>query len=173
MGRGFSARQYYFHFLTYFWTGCRAGELLELRHCDFNFFKGTVFIDGTKTKTSSRTIPMFRPFASEIFSIIKQGSKEKVFTVTDNYLRMELRKILLALGIAKPNEIADNDEDTAKYSLKSTRHSFATRRKEDGCDMKQISQWMGHTNLAMTDNYSHIMDEFEQQQAEKVNALYA
>ncbi|MCL2846058.1 MAG: site-specific integrase [Firmicutes bacterium] len=159
--------KYYFHFMTYFNTGARPGELLEIRHCDFDFVGRTIFIDGTKTKTSSRRIPLFKPMY-EFMDCIVAGSQDKVFTCTVNWLRMELKRILIALGIASETEISDNDEDTSKYALKSTRHSFGTRLREDGIDIKVISRWMGHSNLAMTDHYSHVLDEFEHQQAAKV-----
>lgn len=161
--------KYYFEFMVYFYTGARPGELFEIRHCDFNFEKQTIFIDGTKTKTSSRTIPLFKPLY-EFKDRIVLNSKEKIATCSVNWLRSELKKILIALGIADENEISDNDEDGTKYTLKSTRHSFGTRLREDGVDIKVISRWMGHSNLAMTDHYSHVLDEFEQQQAEKFNS---
>ena len=165
--------KYYMAYMFYFWTGARPGELLEVRHCDINFFKGTIFIDGTKTRTSTRTIPLFKPlfeFRDDIIS----GSKEKIVTVSTNSLRTDLKKILLSLGIAGEDEISvdeDEDDSKTKYTLKSTRHSFVTRRMEDGTPVKAISKWTGHSTPTMTDHYSHILDDFELLLAEKVNTI--
>ena len=165
--------KYYFHFMFYDWTGSRASEIKEVRHCDFDLFNKTVFIDGTKTKLSSRKVPLFAPLYELAKSKIVPGSKEKVFTCKVNTLRAELKRVLLVLGIAKEHEISDNDDDATKYTLKSFRHTFATRRKEEGIDPKLISKWMGHTNTAMTDHYTHIQSEYEQQQAAVIDKIHA
>jgi integrase len=148
--------KYYFAFMVYFWTGCRPSEIREIRHCDFDFERKTIFIDGTKTKLSSRRVPLFMellPFRM----FIKENCNEFVFTQEIDAYRNELKNILSVLKIK------------GDYTLKSTRHSFATRCQECGIDLKTISKWLGHTNTKMTDNYTHILDEFEQTQIQKFN----
>jgi len=164
--------KYFFHFLVYFWTGCRPHELRMIRHCDFDFFKGRIFIDGTKTDLSSRFVPLFAPLLEYSRKVIDSTSQELVFTCATETLRKELKRILVALGIATEQEISDDDSDEKKYTLKSTRHSFSTRMKEDGADSQTRMKWLGHSNEQMTEHYTHVLDEYEQQQADKINALY-
>ena len=162
---------YYFAFMFYFNTGARPGEIKEIRHCDFDFANKTIFIDGTKTKTSSRKVPMFSQMFKFKDQIVK-GSKEHVFKMKVTTLRAELTRILVALKIASEHEVSDTDDDADKYTLKSTRHSYGTRLNEKGVDKKTISLWMGHNSLDMTDNYVHVLSEFEQLQVAKVDAGY-
>jgi len=151
--------RYSFALMVYLNTSCRPGELKEIRHCDFNFDTMTLFINGTKTKLSKRYVPL--PMSMLAFrNQIKDNSQDKVFTCKVSTLQTELNRILVALEI-----------DTSKYTLKSTRHSFATRCREKGIDEKVIQKWMGHSNSKMTDHYTHILTEFEQQQAVKLNQL--
>lgn len=162
---------YYFQFMVYFHTGCRPSEIREIKHCDFDFTNKTIFIDGTKTKTSSRKIPLFSPLFA--FRDKINNTKDFVFKNGVETLRKELKSMLIALGIAAENEISNTDDDKTKYTLKSTRHSFATRLREKGIDIKTISIWLGHSNIQMTDNYSHVLSEFEQLQASKYDTTAA
>jgi len=152
--------KYYFQFMVYFNTGCRPGELREIRHCDINFANNSIFIDGTKTKLSSRTIPLFSPLLE--FKDKINDSQDFVFKNNVNTLRDELNRILDALGI-----------DKSQYTLKSTRHSFATRLKEKGVDMEVIARWLGHSNIEMTRNYAQVLNELEHQQAQKFDPAFA
>ena len=151
--------KYYFEFVFYFYTGARPAEIRTVRHCDFDFANNTVFIDGTKTRTSSRKIPLLKPLHE--FRERITNSTDFIFPSKIDTYRAELHDIMVALGI-----------DTNDYTLKSTRHSFATRLKEKGIEMKTISLWLGHTNIQMTDNYAHVLSEFEQLQAEKFNQSF-
>lgn len=160
--------RYYMAYMFYFWTGCRPGELLDVRHCDINVVARTIFIDGTKTKTSSRPMPLLKPLHQFADKIVP-GSTEKVFQVSYKTLRNDFKKILTALGIAGESNIPDDDSDNKKHSLKSTRHSFITRMLEKGANDKAISKWVGHSTTITTNHYTHILDEFEQEQAIKIN----
>lgn len=152
-----SNSKYYHYFLFYFYTGCRPKEIYQIKYCDLNFEKRIVFIDGTKTHTSKRTIPMFTPLL--VLQNDKYKPTDNLFKSTQKTLREELKRIL------KAKEINEN-----QFTLKSMRHSFATRLFEKGINDKIRSAWLGHSSTNMTNNvYTHILNDIEQQQALKID----
>ena len=47
-------------------------------------------------------------------------------------------------------------------SVHGLRHSNASLMINDGVDIKAVSEWLGHCNIAITgDIYSHIFDEYK------------
>jgi len=146
--------KYYKYYLFYFYTGCRPSEIFKVEYNHLNFENKTVYIDGEKTYTSKRIIPMFQPL-----HILKNDNYDqdyKIFSSTAKTLNKHLKEILGKLKIK------------GKYTLKSMRHSFATRLFEKGINDKIRSTWMGHATTNMTNNvYTHIISDTEQQQAKK------
>jgi len=141
---------YYNYFLFYFNTGARTGEIYSVRKCDINFGFKTVFINGTKTKSSARTIPLMPALFELQNEFQDKVCNDKLFVNSAKVIAREFYKILDKIGV-----------DKNEYSPYSMRHSFATRCYERGIDPKMVSKWMGHTNLAMTNHYTHIMNDHE------------
>jgi len=61
-----------------------------------------VYIDGTKTPRSKRTMPLFNPLYELQDYLKKFSDNDHVFTASDDALNDELRRILTAIGIAEP-----------------------------------------------------------------------
>lgn len=57
-----------------------------------------------------------------------------------------------------------NDIGIPAFSTYAARHSFATILKKSGADISFISESLGHTSLAMTENYLAGYDKEERQQ---------
>ena len=54
------------------------------------------------------------------------------------------------------------------YNMYSLRHTFATNCARAGINTKQVSLWMGHSNVTMTlKYYTNISDSFEQESVRK------
>lgn len=58
-----------------------------------SFERGTVYIDGTKNKTSSRYIPLFESLKVLLKNIPKNEVSEYMFNLSYNMLRRDYRKL--------------------------------------------------------------------------------
>lgn len=154
---------YYAYFLFGFSTGIRPDEFSKIKKSHISYTFKTVFIDGTKTKGSKRTMPLFDPLHKLQDYLKGFGDDDYVFTASADVLNDELRKILAAIKIAEPTD----------YSLYSMRHSLHTRLNEQGIDANTIAKWLGNSPEIARKVYIKVMPEHEQRQAEKFNACLA
>lgn len=141
------------------YSGCRQAEATSLRWEDVDFKSHTITINGTKSDSSKRTIPM-----------------------TDALRK--LLKRLKANGKPQPNDTISQIQD-AKKCLHTTcrklgipsfthhdfRHFFATTCIESGVDIPTISRWLGHKDggaLAMR-VYGHLRQDHSFAQIKRVS----
>ncbi len=153
-----------------FQTGVRIGELCALQFRDIDFVNKTISISKTiqrishaqnnkrpstevivsspKTDTSNRIIPM-AAILLDLFEKLLYNSKEcYVVTGTEHYIEPRnyyyfYRKLL-------------NEAHINYVNFHTTRHTFATRCIEAGCDCKTVSDLLGHASVKTTlDLYMH------------------
>lgn len=55
-----------------------------------------------------------------------------------------------------------------RLPLHNLRHYYASLCAAMGVDKKAYSQWMGHSDIVQTDDYTHNLSEFEQEQINKM-----
>ena len=146
------------------YQGLRIGEALALKFCDIDFVNKKIniyksknsknVITTPKTETSNRVIPLFDKTLN-IFENV-QNSEDFIF----NFSYDEIQKFLR--DFAKKFNI-----NITSHTL---RHTFATRCIEKGVNIKQVSKWLGHTSIAITnDIYTHINNDFELKEIEILN----
>ena len=175
--------RYKFAVLLSLLTGLRIGEICGLRWKDISLKTNvltvthtvqriknpdpvsvprTVLTFGTpKTPTSKRTIP-FTDGLAELFRMFYQGSPNTfVLTGTEHFmepraLQRKLKKYTRELGM----------QDVHFHTL---RHTFATRCVELGCDIKTLSELLGHANITITMNrYVHPSLELKRKNMDKL-----
>lgn len=154
-------------------TGLRIGEICALRWRDVSFRDKTIRITSTmqrikntdhnaETKTkivikdpksdaSERVIPITE-FGLSLFRMLyRQGCTANSFVLTcreDKYI--EPRVLQYHMGVYC-KKCGLND-----VHFHTLRHSFATRFVEIGCDIKSLSEILGHSNTKITlDRYVH------------------
>lgn len=163
------------------YTGMRIGELLALTWDDVNLINKTINInknavivktteDGnnhyklstqnsTKTKSSYRTIPMSQ-IAYNAFQEIQKitGNMDYVVSSANNKqinprnINRMFHNILTQTGIAK-----DHSEFCGVHTL---RHTFASMLFNNGCNVKVVSELLGHSDTKITENiYIHLIKE--------------
>jgi integrase len=162
--------------------GLRRGEILGLQWNAIDFEANTISIyhtvtpacvdgkriviaaDTTKTKSSRRTLPLVPSFRAKLLSIQAEQARNKklcgksynkaegkyIYTdqlgnrITAQYLSVEFPKFL-------------EKHDFQKIRFHDLRHSCASLLLANGVSIKQIQEWLGHSNYAITANvYAHL-----------------
>jgi integrase len=170
-------------FVLMMYTGMRIGELCALTWKDIDFKNKTITINknaitlyerdakgkssskiitqhSTKTSSGTRIIPMTEKAFDALIELYKiTGRFEHITTTTNGKRIMPTRlsrtfyKILDAAGIRRAG-------------CHTLRHTFATMLFSNGCEVKIVSELLGHSNTKITENiYIHLI------QQQKVKAI--
>lgn len=170
------------------YSGMRIGELLALTWDDIDFTNKTISIsknavivkaqtgdvihynlktqNSTKTSSGHRIIPMTQNAYDSLKNIYEiNGDKQYVISskngkqLSPRNINRMFHSILTQTGIAKSqNELC---------GVHSLRHTFASMLFRNGCDVKIVSEILGHSDTKTTENiYIHVI------QQQKVKAIH-
>lgn len=137
-------------------TGMRQGELIGLKHDAIDFANKILKVHGKRNK--QRIIPLSNNTIDELRTYI--SLKKKSFNITHDWL------IITDKGLkAYPKFIYRivNRQLKGFTSTKKNphilRHSFATHMLNNGADLNNIKELLGHSNLSATQVYTHTTIE--------------
>jgi len=171
--------------------GFRRSEVLGLKWSAINFTEntitvnhtavsttsGVVYEDATKNKASLRTLPLTEGVKSYLLELMKyQKCMEKQFG--DCYHKSEYictyddgRAIPPDYVTHKFNKILRNS-NLPKIRFHDLRHSAASLLINSGFNLKEVQEWLGHSNIATTGNiYSHLQYASKVNMAKRFNEL--
>ncbi len=147
------------------YTGMRIGEVCGLKWSDFDADAGAITINRTvqrisdnnggtvfivsapKTEASKRVIPL-PDFLLKLLTKMKRTDEAPIISdkgdyTEPSYLRRFFHRIITKCGIAA-------------MRFHDLRHSFASECVHMKCDIKMLSEILGHTSVSMTlDRYIH------------------
>jgi len=160
----------------------RRGEVLGLKWNAIDIEKGTITVkhtvtsfnldgkhvqieqDSAKTKSSMRTLPLVGQF-KEYFGQIKEAQEvnKQVCGTAYNY-KYDGYIFVDELGdLVKPNYVTNAFSNILKkHGLRhirfhDLRHSCASLLLANGVSMKEIQEWLGHSDFSTTANiYAHL-----------------
>lgn len=151
--------------LFYLFTGVRRAEALALKWRDVDENGRLITINGTKTETSFRFIPLTEDIRNILNGQRLQNEKEAQ------------ERAQRGATIATPERVFPFGlEQTSRefkrlcpaHHLHDLRHTFITRCAECGVSVTVCQQLVGHSTADMTLNvYTHVMDEFKRREFEK------
>lgn len=162
--------------------GLRRGEVLGLRWSAIDFNENTLtinhvaimtnvngkrcvtFEDRAKTKSSLRTLPLTEEFKEKLAAHKKQQEKNKEICGKSYDYTYDGYVFVNPLGkIFNPDTVSSQFKKVLKsLGLKEIRfhdlrHSCASLMVARGVPMKQIQDWLGHSDISTTSNiYSHL-----------------
>jgi len=141
---------------------------ITIRHtvtsCDLDGKRVLVASDTTKTKSSMRTLPLV-PFMRERLLTLKEEQQENRRLCGRSYIKDYLEYVCVNeigdlikphyVTTAFPNLLKANGMRHIRYH--DLRHSCASLLLANGVPMKQIQEWLGHSDFSTTANiYAHL-----------------
>lgn len=162
--------------------GLRRSEVLGLKWSAIDFEKKTISIrhtvtevcvdgkstvlqrDTTKTKSSCRTLPLVPPLEQVLNVVRKQQAINR--QVCGNCYCMDYLDYVVVNPIGelmKPNFITQHfailleKNNMKKIRFHDLRHSCASLLYANGVSLKEIQEWLGHSDISTTSNiYTHL-----------------
>jgi len=139
---------------TFYNTGIRLSELINIAVADVDFLRQSVKVLGKRNK--ERIIPLNAEFCK-----ILKGYIEKRYETypdhTENWLFMTKsgKKLYPRLVHRIVKHYLTLVTTSDKKSPHTLRHTFATHLLNKGADLNAIKELLGHSNLAATEIYTH------------------
>ena len=122
--------------LFFLLTGCRRSEAFNT---EVNFDKNIIFVNGTKTKSAKRYIPLSDKFKNILLN------NTNLFDKNMDYYTKEFKHYINSLGIQNK-------------TLHDLRHTFATNLYYLGIPDKQRQYYMGHSSIVITNDIYTTLD---------------
>jgi integrase/recombinase XerD len=138
-------------------TGLRVSELISLRVSDFDEASGVIRVTGKGNK--QRLVPMGRPAISRVTDYLASERPALLRGRVSAYLFVTARggpitrqgfwKLLRGRG-----KSAGIFHGLSPHVL---RHTFATHLLEGGADLRSVQSMLGHSDIATTQIYTHVL----------------
>lgn len=141
---------------------------ITIRHtvtsCDLDGKRVLVASDTTKTKSSMRTLPLV-PFMRERLLTLKEEQQENRRLCGRSYIKDYLEYVCVnEIGdLIKPHYVTESfpklleAKGMRQIRYHDLRHSCASLLLANGVPMKQIQEWLGHSDFSTTANiYAHL-----------------
>lgn len=173
--------KYYDGIYILFHTGLRISEFVGLTVSDLDMEKktirvnhqlqrrsdGTKYIESTKTKSGTRTLPMEDDVYECLKRILANRKPPKIEPVIDGYsgflffdkderpmVAMHWEKYFQHI-VAKHNKIYK--QELPKITPHVCRHTYCTNKAKSGMNPKTLQYLMGHSEISVTmDTYTHL-----------------
>lgn len=137
-------------------TGIKVSELISIEVTDINFQVGVLHLKGNKNE---RIIPMYPAALKAVSSYISKARSLIVSDRSQNILFTNMNgQPLTRQGFWKLIKYyadkAKIDKDITPHTL---RHSFAAHLLENGAQLRDIQEMLGHSDISSTNVYAQMM----------------
>lgn len=149
--------------------GLRFGEIVKLTRADIDFTAQTLFISDPKNGRQRHVA-----LGKTILEILKDYSQlslcDYLFT-QKNGKPIEYISDTFARTVKKLGFNHNINDPRKKVVFHTLRHTYASYLALAGEQQKMIADCLGHTNLQMTNRYTHLMPEQKRRAAEKLDSI--
>lgn len=142
-----------------FATGIRVSELVSIKIGDVDFKNREIRITGKGSKTR---IVYFNKTCQELMSKYVRESRQEILKGKhcDYLIVNHLGNRLTRRGVADILEkLIQKSSIKHKTSPHTLRHTFATLLLNEGMDIREVQELLGHARLSTTSIYTHISNE--------------
>ena len=133
--------------------GLRLNEALRLRPTDIDSGRGVVRVRHGKGN-KAREVPICPQMIERLRRFwMHHKNRQWLFpdkAMSSSAVQMAMRIIRKSSGVQKP------------FTVHTLRHSFATHLLEDGVSIRQVSRYLGHSELKSTLVYLHVTELSEE-----------
>lgn len=132
-------------------TGMRKSEILNLEEKDFDYEKQEIRIFGKRRK--ERIVPIHK----QIIDLLKDYLEQKQI-IGEGEKTLLVSKKNIPLSIDQLNKIVRQSLSFSQVERKSPhvlRHTFATHLLNEGADIMNVKDLLGHQSLEATQIYTH------------------
>ena len=146
-------------------TGLRQAEIINLEFSQIDLINRVITLDNQTHITKSkkvRSIPLNETTFQILSKRIRKNGSSYVFSLNGNkinqdYLIHRFKKYVID---AKLNP---------KFKFHSLRHTFASWLVQRGVSIYEVSKLLGHSDIKVTEIYSHLRAEDLRESVEKLN----
>ena len=139
-------------------TGCRAGELSDLKLRDMHLAEGFCMCRGKGNKErlvplGGRAIEAFNRYLEEERSHLAARVPTPPEWALLSYRGRRLRRERIWELLKRYARRVDAPLSVSPHTM---RHSFATHMLAGGADLRQVQEMLGHASIATTQIYTHV-----------------
>ena len=143
-------------------TGMRAGEIFALRWADIDLETKTISVPSVRggMKRAGRKVYMNDTVAVMFASKVTGDQTDWIFTTRDGKQKTKVNRTF----VATVNRLGLNDGITGRrdtVTFHTLRHTFASWLAMAGTPLVTIKELLGHSTLAMTERYSHLIPDLK------------
>jgi integrase len=128
------------------YTGCRSGEILNLKWSDVFLTEGYLHLKDSKT--GEKTIPLNESAKAILGNLRQQKGNPYIFVGEKPGTCLTTLKT----AWTKVRRLAGLEE----VRIHDLRHTFASLAIKQGVDLYTVSKLLGHKNIATTTRYAHL-----------------
>jgi len=141
---------------TFYSTGVRISELINIKVQDVNLEEKTVKILGKRNKERLTPLSGYLANSIEKYFLIRDNiCAEKNATSPYLFLTKQGKQTYSKLVYRIINKYLSYVSSNTKKSPHTLRHSFATIMLNNGAELNSIKEISGHSSLAATQIYTH------------------
>lgn len=129
-------------------TGCRVGEIINIKINDINKSNMTIKIMG---KGSKERIVYYGEYVQKYLDMYLCKVEVKDYLFTKKGSKLEVSDVEAII-----KEIMKHIEIKTHVTPHTLRHTFATHLLNNGADIKTVQELLGHSNLSTTGIYTHV-----------------
>ena len=133
-------------------TGCRVGEMVNVKISDIDFSSKTIKVMG---KGSKERVVYYGDYASKYLEDYLKNKDKKGYLFTNK--RGEKLTIEEVEYIVR--DIMKHISIKTHVTPHTLRHTFATHLLNNGADIRTVQELLGHANLSTTGIYTHVSSD--------------
>lgn len=169
--------------------GCRRSEILGLKWSAIDFEKGEIIInhtvvrsavgieyrDNVKTESSHRYLPLLEIIKYDLLELMKKQKEIGIYDKDGYVFRWEDGKTynpdyitkLFKKAVERCDAVSDN------MTFHGLRHSCCAILFEQGWDLAQVQNWLGHSDITVTANiYNHVSKKWRNKHGKIVDEMF-